>query len=339
MSTDRSRISTDIDFEQEGFQTGTLRVPHSVDRSAYGHIPIPIAVLKLGDGPTALLTGANHGDEYEGPIALMKLLQRMPSMQISGRLIVVPGLNFPAFLAGRRTSPIDGANMNRIFPGHRDGSITEMIAHYVDTELFPRADFIFDIHSGGASFDHLPTLLVAPPADASQRHEYQRIVDAFAAPNAMVMDLLGEDRTYGAAIERHGKLFLCGEFGGYATCNPQGLAIVEEGLQRVLAALGICSGEALPAPRYDTRWLQVEGERHYVFAATRGIFEPAFALGDHVNKGDLAGRIFDPHAPWAQPIELKFRSAGVVVIVRSFASVEPGDCVALVASPTNHHAQ
>jgi predicted deacylase len=334
MVNDRSRISTDIDFEQEGFQTGTLRVPHSVDRSAYGHIPIPIAVLKHGNGPTALLTGGNHGDEYEGPIALMKLLQRLPSMQINGRLIVVPGLNFPAFLAGRRTSAIDAANMNRIFPGHRDGTITEMIAHYVDTELFPRADFVFDIHAGGASFDHLPTLLVAPPADAERRREYRRIVDAFAAPNAMVMDLLGEDRTYGAAIERHGKLFLCGEFGGYATCNPAGLAIVEEGLQRVLAALGICTAEALPAPRYDTRWLKVEGERHYVFCATRGIFEPAFKLGDRVNAGDLAGRVFDPHAPWAPPAELRFRSAGVVVLVRSFASVEPGDCVALVAADT-----
>jgi predicted deacylase len=90
-------------------------------------------------------------------------------MQISGRLIVVPGLNFPVFLAGRRTSPIDGANMNRIFPGHRDGSISEMIAHYVDTELFPRADFVFDIHAGGASFDHLPTLLGAPPATEKGR--------------------------------------------------------------------------------------------------------------------------------------------------------------------------
>jgi predicted deacylase len=292
MASDRSRISTDIDFEQEGFQTGTLRVPHSVDRSAYGHIAIPIAVLKRGDGATALLTGGNHGDEYEGPIALMKLLQRMPSMQINGRLIVVPGLNFPAFLAGRRTSPIDGANLNRVFPGHRDGSITEMIAHYVDTELFPRADFVFDIHAGGASFDHLPTLLVAPPADAERRRE----------------------------------------FGGYATCNPEGLTIVEEGLQRVLTALGICASESLPAPRYNTRWLQVEGERHYVFASTSGIFEPAFRLGDSVRAGDLAGHVFDPHAPWATPVELKFRTAGVVVIVRSFASVEPGDCIALVAA-------
>ncbi|SIO56640.1 MULTISPECIES: succinylglutamate desuccinylase/aspartoacylase family protein [Paraburkholderia] len=332
MANNRSRISTDIDFEQEGFQTGTLDVPHSVDRSGYGHIPIPIAVLKHGNGPTALLTGGNHGDEYEGPIALMKLLQRLPSMQINGRLIIVPGLNFPAFLAGRRTSPIDGANMNRIFPGRRDGSVTEMIAHYVDTELFPRADFVFDIHAGGASFDHLPTLLVAPPADAERRREYRRIVEAFAAPHAMVMDLLGEDRTYGAAIERHGKLFLCGEFGGYATLNPSGLAIVEEGVQRVLATLGICPDNSLPPPRYDTRWLRVDGKKHYVFADTRGIFEPAFKLGDQVKAGDLAGRIFDPHAPWAAPVELRFDTAGLVVIVRSFASVEPGDCVALVAS-------
>jgi predicted deacylase len=305
-----------------------------VDRSAYGHIPIPIAVLKNGDGPTALLTGGNHGDEYEGPIALMKLMQRMPSMKINGRLIVVPALNFPAFLAGRRTSPIDGANLNRIFPGHRDGSVTEMIAHYIDTELFPRADFVFDIHAGGASFDHLPTLLVAPPADEGERRAYRRVVEAFSAPNAMVMDLLGEDRTYGAAIERHGKLFLCGEFGGYATCNPEGLAIVEEGLQRVLAALGICTGGELPPPRHDTRWLRVEGARHYVFAGTRGVFEPAFRLGDEVVAGQLAGRVFDPHAPWSPPVELRFGGDGVAMLVRSFASVEPGDCVALLASRT-----
>jgi predicted deacylase len=54
------------------------------------------------------------------------------------------------------------ASMSRVFPGKRDASVAEIIAHYVDTELFARADFIFHIHSGGTSFDHLPTLLVYP---------------------------------------------------------------------------------------------------------------------------------------------------------------------------------
>lgn len=124
----RSLITTGIDYENEGFQTGVLRVPYSHDRSAYGHIPVPVAVLKQGKGPTVLLTGGNHGDEYEGPVALMKLLQRMPSMRIRGRLIVIPALNFPAFLNGSRTSPIDRGNLNRMFPGDRNGSITAMVA-------------------------------------------------------------------------------------------------------------------------------------------------------------------------------------------------------------------
>ena len=96
MTTATSRITTDVDFERDGFQTGTLRVPHCHDRSAYGHIAIPLAVLKNGDGPTLLLTGGNHGDEYEGPVALMKLINRMPALSIAGRLIVISGLNFPA---------------------------------------------------------------------------------------------------------------------------------------------------------------------------------------------------------------------------------------------------
>lgn len=171
MPSTQSLISTDIDYERPGLQNGTLRVPYSHDRSAYGHIPIPITVLKGGDGPTVLLTGGNHGDEYEGPVALMKLIRRLPSMSIKGRLIVVPALNFPAFINGSRTSPIDRGNLNRVFPGARNGHITEMIAHYADTELFPRADVVIDLHAGGASFNHLPTVLAAPPADISRSAE------------------------------------------------------------------------------------------------------------------------------------------------------------------------
>ncbi|WP_454726507.1 MULTISPECIES: succinylglutamate desuccinylase/aspartoacylase family protein [Cupriavidus] len=328
----KTLISTEIDYEREGFQTGVLRIPYSHDRSAYGHIPAPVAVLKQGTGPTVLLTGGNHGDEYEGPLALMKLLQRMPTMRIEGRLIVIPALNFPAFLNGSRTSPIDRGNLNRMFPGERNGSVTAMIAHYVDTELFPRADVVLDLHAGGASFNHMPTLLAALPADPARHGEYRKLVNAFAAPHTMVMDLLGEDRTYGAAAERHGTLFLCGEFGGFGSCNVEGLAIVEEGLRRVLHATGLTRGDN-PPPRHDTRFIAVDGTRHYLFAPRHGVFEPCFTLGEQVAAGQLAGRLFDPYAPWEPPRELHFGGAGMVVCARSFAGVEPGDCIALLASP------
>lgn len=332
MAQTDSLISSDIDYERPGLQTGTLRLPYSHDRSAYGHVPIPVAVLNAGagSGPTVLLTGGNHGDEYEGPVALMKLLQRLPAMSIRGRLIVIPALNFPAFANGSRTSPIDQGNLNRLFPGARNGQPTEMIAHYVETELLPRADVVIDLHAGGASFDHLPTLLASPPADATQREHYLRLVRAFGAPHTMVMDLLGEDRTFAAAAERHGKLFICGEFGGHAGCDAASLAIVEDGLRRVLRVLDVTTDDA--PPPHDTRVMAVQGASHYVYAPGAGVFEPAFRLGDEVREGQLAGRLFDPHAPWQMPHEIAFRGDGKVMCMRTFARVEPGDCIALLAA-------
>jgi predicted deacylase len=110
---------------------------------------IPIAVMCNGSGPTALLTGANHGDEYEGPIALADLALTLSSDQLRGRIIVVPFMNYPAFRAARRLSPIDGGNLNRLFPGRPDGTITEKIADFFERTLLPMADFVLDFHSGG----------------------------------------------------------------------------------------------------------------------------------------------------------------------------------------------
>ena len=85
MSRTGSRISTDIDFTQDGKHQSYLRVPVSTNSSAYGTVPIPITVVKRGQGPTVLITGGVHGDEYEGPIALLKLARRLtPGMVGAG---------------------------------------------------------------------------------------------------------------------------------------------------------------------------------------------------------------------------------------------------------------
>lgn len=330
-----SLITTDVDYEREGYQVGYLHLPYSHNRSGYGYIPIPIAVLKQGEGPTVLLTGGNHGDEYEGPVVLMKLLRQMPKLEISGRIIVIPGLNFPALLNGSRTSPIDKGNLNRMFPGKRNGSLTEMIAHYVDTVLFPLADVVFDIHAGGLSTNYLPTVLAYPPEDLQRRAEYQRIVQAFGAPRVMIMDMLGEDRTYGAAAQRRNVYFLCGEFGGHATCSREGTLIVEQGLERMLQALGVYAANAPSEPVSKTRFLKVDGAAHYIFAPVPGIFEPAFVLGEQVRAGQSAGRIHDVRHPQAEPTEIFFEADGLAICTRTLATVEPGDCLGHLASDAN----
>src|SRR5690606_2918818 len=87
-----SPITPTVDFDRDGVQHGLLKLPYSRDDSAWGAVMIPIAVIKRGDGPTALLTGANHGDEYEGPIALFELANRLRADEVSGRVIVVPAM-------------------------------------------------------------------------------------------------------------------------------------------------------------------------------------------------------------------------------------------------------
>ena len=95
-----SPIAPTVDFSAEGVQHGFLRLPYSRDDSAWGSVMIPLTVIKNGDGPTALLTGGNHGDEYEGPIALFDLARSLKAEDVTGRVIIVPAMNYPAFVAG-----------------------------------------------------------------------------------------------------------------------------------------------------------------------------------------------------------------------------------------------
>src|SRR5699024_7533365 len=137
-----------VDFERDGVQHGYLRLPYSRDDSAWGAVMIPVTVVKNGSGPTALFTGGNHGDEYEGPLALSKLASSLDPKAVAGRVIIVPFMNAPAVRAGTRTSPIDQGNLNRSFPGRPDGTVTQKIADYFQRSLLPMADLVLDIHSG-----------------------------------------------------------------------------------------------------------------------------------------------------------------------------------------------
>ena len=171
--TKKNPILTTIDYEKEGIQTGYLRLPHSVHRSAYGWLPFPVACIRNGEGPTALLLSGTHGDEYEGQVTLSKLIHQLEPKDIKGRLIILPMLNFPAAKAGLRTSPIDELNLNRVYPGDPEGTPTLVIAHYVENVLMPMADYGLDLHSGGSSLHYIPSTVGALETDEDRLGEIQ----------------------------------------------------------------------------------------------------------------------------------------------------------------------
>jgi len=330
----RSLVTATVDFDADGVHHGYIQVPYSHDGSAYGQIPIPVIVAKSGSGPTVLLTGGVHGDEYEGPVALMGLARELSRAEISGRVIIIPAVNFPAYLAGTRTSPIDRVNLNRCFPGDRNGTPTQMIAHYLETVLMPLADYCFDFHAGGASLNYLPTMIVDQPRSEEHRCQLERLIAAFSPPRVLTMDMLGEDRLIGACAERHKVCFFTGEFGGSKTLDLVGLDVLSGGLRNVLAALNVLAdGQTRPAKcAVPVRRFSVRGPEHYLFATRPGLFQARFQLDEQVVAGEVAGYLHDPHAPWNAPEEMRFARGGVALCIRTHPLVMPGDCLGHLAS-------
>src|ERR1043166_2189173 len=186
-ATKPSPISPTVDLDADGVQHGHLKLPYSRDDSAWGAVMVPIAVVKRGKGPTVLLSGANHGDEYEGPLALFDLARSLRAEEVTGRVIILPAMNYPAFRAGTRTSPIDKGNMNRSFPGRPDGTVTAKIADYIQRQLLPLADVVLDIHSGGRTLGFLPCAAAHRLPDKAQEARCVAAMAAFDAPYSMML--------------------------------------------------------------------------------------------------------------------------------------------------------
>jgi uncharacterized protein len=323
-----SRIHATIDFDAPGLQTGFLRVPHSVHESAYGWIPVPVACLRHGDGPTVLLMAGNHGDEYEGQVAVGNLLRGLRADEVRGRLIMLPAANLPAAVAGRRTSPLDGGNLNRLFPGDPDGGPTAMIAHYIDSVLLPMCDVVIDLHSGGSSLAYTPCALGNLFADSPERNrKVLELLRVFGAPLSYVATRpMGADRALGASAKRRGVVAIATEAGGGGLVSPAALGVVERGLRRVLRHLGVVPDLEVEPPR-ATRIVEVGGPDYFVYASEPGVFEPLAELGDTVRRGQPAARIHFPHTPWRAPERVDFALDGLVICKRMPARTERGDCL------------
>jgi len=328
MTTERSLITSEVDFDKDGRQTGFLRLPHSVHRSAYGWIPIPIVSIKNGEGPTILLMSGNHGDEYEGQVALSKLCRTLQSDRIQGRVVILPMANFPAARAGLRTSPIDDGNLNRSFPGDPVGGPTQMIAHYIETELMPRCDYAVDIHSGGSSLNYLPTALAARHDDPVQEAKIRALALSFGTPYCFVFPGgMGSFRTTTGAARRNNVIAMGTELGGVGTVSPAMLAYAEQGVRRVLVHCGMLSAEDAEPASGATRLMEATGMDYYVYAPDDGVFEPMADLGDEVAAESAAGIVHFLETPWLEPSPVQFNCTGMIICKRIPGRVMRGDCL------------
>ena len=321
-------ITPTIDLDTDGKRHGFLKLPHSRDDSAWGSVMIPITVIKNGEGATALLTGGNHGDEYEGPVALQDLALHLEEKDVTGRIIIIPAMNYPAFRAGLRTSPIDGGNMNRSFPGKPDGSVTEKIADYFARQLVPMADVVVDFHSGGKTLDFVPFACAHVLEDKEQQAACLAAVKAFSAPYTMMLLEIDSAGMYDTEVENQGKVFVTTELGGGGSATARSIAIAKRGLRNVLQHCGILAGEPETGPSV---MLDMPDDDCFVFCEDDGLFEPLVDLGTSVVKDEVIARVWPADRTGRAPVDYRANRDGKLVSRHFPGLIKTGDCLAVVA--------
>nr|MBA3451376.1 succinylglutamate desuccinylase/aspartoacylase family protein [Chloroflexia bacterium] len=174
-----------VDWDGPGARL--YHLPFTLDHT-WGRVRVPLYVACAArPGPTIVAIGGTHGDEYEGPVGLKNLIRELdPDRLVAGRLIVLPVLNIPAFRAARRDSPLDGENMNRVFPGDAHGTITRRIARFVTDEVFARADVVIDLHSAGVGFEMIRCMSFHQVDDPARLAEFRETALLFGTPFVMI---------------------------------------------------------------------------------------------------------------------------------------------------------
>jgi predicted deacylase len=327
----RSRVICTIDFEREGKHADVLRVPHSRNDSGWGVVQVPITVVRNGDGPTVLLNGGVHGDEYESQIAIAEFARNVDPRDVRGRLLIVPALHFPAAINGTRLSPIDGKDLNRCFPGRAEGTFADVLAHYVSSVLLPMTDYNIDLHSGGRGMDFVPSTSSHVLDDAARFEQTNALGMAFGAPYHVVIKEVDAGYTLMTCCEQRGVVAISSELGGGNRVNVEGMRATRSGIVRTLMHLGVLRGTP-PSPS-PTRLMTVPDYDCYAFAPTGGLYEPYHALGAAVKQGEAAGAIHymdDPHRP---PLQIRYGASGELWCVRAQGILQAGDPVAVIVAP------
>lgn len=299
-------------------------------RSDGGYWRLPLlTVIGADAGPTLLVLAGVHGDEYEGIAAIPQVYRAIKPQDLRGRLVMAPICNMPAYEALQRSSPIDGLNLARVFPGDVSGSITRQIAGWLSQKLLPQANFLIDLHTGGFAYE-LPTLIGFVHDSGALGQASRKAAAAFGAPVMWGHPLpLPAGRSISAATDM-GIPSLYTEAAGGGRCDPDVVACFRDGVINVMAHLGMINAKASRRPL--THHLMGDGNLDTVIQArVDGFFQREVSLLENVQMSQRIGAILD--ATGVELAQVEADQDGVVIMLRGIPRVQAGDGIAHITQP------
>jgi predicted deacylase len=308
--------------------SGELPVPA---RAGDQGTTIPISVIHGSrPGPVLALTAGVHGEEYTPILALQRVLAHVDPKTLTGTLILVHVANMPSFL-GRTIyySPVDSKNLNRVFPGKADGTLSERIAYAITREVIEQATHVVDLHCGDGNESLRPYtywITTGRPevAEAGRRMALAFGMDHIVVDRERPLDPAQSVYVSNTAITR-GKPALTIESGALAQTDEASIARIERGIAGVMTYLGMRPDGPAPVEH------PIMFERTEVLrSGVTGIFYPSVERGHTVAQGTLLGRITDFHGRVLEEIRAPF--AGEILYVVGTPPISKGEPVAFVAS-------
>lgn len=289
------------------------------------HIFFNAYTLKApADGPHVLILGGVHGDEFEPMLAALNLIGPLQQRLQRGKVTLVPVVNMSAFEQGARCGT-DALDLARTLPGHPDGTVSEQLAHHL-SELIKTADYLIDLHTGGALFDILPLCGYLLHDREEVLQQQQAMAQAFGLPVIWGTDARVEGRTL--SVARDFKIpAIYAECRGGLSANRDTIQLYEKGCLRVLAHLKLITPDTR-ASNDSYYWLEdyTPGQGHLQVklpAPENGIFIPAVSVGQKVVKDTPLGELVHPLRQTRTTITAP--EEGLVLMVRISSKVKEGE--------------
>jgi len=306
--------------------SGYLDVPGGIDQGTR----VPISIIHgARPGPVLALIAGTHGYEYPAITALQRLRQILEPSGISGTLLMVHVANPPSFL-GRTiyTSPVDGKNLNRVYPGKPDGTISERIAHAITTEIIERADYLVDMHGGDGNEILRPYIYMPITGDSDLDSKVRGMALAFGLDHIVIDDGPISDPASSVFTDQTGLSLgipaITTETGQMGSNDDYWVDLAQNGVMNLMRHLRMM--EEPEIPNKGVVWLK---EYEVVRAEATGVFQAAVRDGYAIAKGGLLGELRDLFGDPVMEVRAPF--AGVVNYVVGTPPVSEGEPLVMIS--------
>lgn len=306
--------------------SGMIAVPKGAD----GETTVPVTVVRgAKPGPVLTLVAGTHGYEYPPVLALQEMAPRLDPQRVAGTVIFVHVANMPSFL--KRTiyySPVDGKNLNRVFPGKVDGTLSDRIAYTITKEVIERTDYLIDLHCGDGNESLRPySYWDIRAANPEVREKARQLVLAFGLDHIVLDRERPQDPAASVYVSTtattRNKPGITVEAGGLGGTDHESVALLENGIENVMRLLKMIDGE----PRPVEHPLFIDPSQVITTPVT-GIFYPVVAKGHTVAKGTLMGYVTDFFGKRIHELRAPF--TGEVLYILGTPPVSAGEPLAMI---------